>query len=369
MEVSAERSKYLARFLGSGKESRFGEIVLRDELSDPKYGHSPNQRPLPIYLKYGFIALDKPQGPTSHEVVAWVRKILKIEKAGHSGTLDPMVSGVLPIGLGSATKAISALLLGPKEYVALSRLHDSVPDNILTDVLKEFTGRIFQKPPQRSSVKRATRAREIYEMELVQKFGNLLLLRVFCEAGTYIRKLIYDIGEVLQVGATMIELRRTKVCYIKEDGLVKLHDVFEAQSQFNESGVETRLRLVIRPVEEALAFLRKITIRDTAVDSICHGAQLAVPGVISFSKGLEKGEIVCLMSGKGEIVAIAESQMDESELQNAERGILAITRRVIMDAGTYPKMWKTKSGEAPTEELRESIVKQSLFDGIQREAE
>ena len=68
--------------------------------------------------------------PTSHEIVAWVRKMFGQERAGHSGTLDPMVSGILPIGLGNATKALSALLLGPKEYVCVARIHDSIPKEL-----------------------------------------------------------------------------------------------------------------------------------------------------------------------------------------------------------------------------------------------
>ncbi len=367
MEEDNERLRYLARFIGIGTGSGFKETLLREEESDPKYGNVPAQRPLPTYLKYGFIALDKPQGPTSHEVVAWVRKILKIERAGHSGTLDPMVSGVLPIGLGSATKAISALLLGPKEYVSVARIHDSVPDRILGGAIAEFKGRIYQKPPQRSSVRRATRTREIYEIELAEKVGNLLLLRVLCEAGTYIRKLIYDLGEILQVGATMVELRRTKVCDLKETNLVKLHDLFEACAYLDESGDESKMRRAVRPIEEGLTFLRQVRIRDSAIDSICHGAQLAIPGVLSFSTGLEKGELVCLKSGKGEVVAIAESQMGEGELSSSEHGIATITRRVVMDSGTYPKMWKTRGNEGQTEGIGELLVKKSILEGLERD--
>ncbi|MGI0085967.1 MAG: RNA-guided pseudouridylation complex pseudouridine synthase subunit Cbf5, partial [Nitrososphaerales archaeon] len=324
MEEERKSPLYLDRFRLSTKRD-FKEIVLRNEQSDPKYGFVPALRPIDIYLKYGFVPLDKPQGPTSHEVVAWVRRILAVERAGHSGTLDPMVSGVLPIGLESATKAISALLLGPKEYIAIARIHDSVPQNILESTLGQFKGPIYQKPPQRSSVRRMTRTREIYEMDFVEKEGNLLLLRVLCEAGTYVRKLIYDLGEILQVGATMVELRRTKVCDLGESDLVRLHDLFEANAQLKESKDESKLRSVVKPIESSLPFLRRIKIRDSAIDSVCHGAQLAVPGLIAFSAGVEKGELVCLVSGKGELVALAESQMNDSELQRIEHGIVAIT--------------------------------------------
>ncbi len=366
LEDNNERPLYLDRFKNPSKRD-FKDIVLREEGSDPKYGCDPASRPISSYLKYGFIPLDKPQGPTSHEVVAWVRKILGIERAGHSGTLDPMVSGVLPVGLESGTKAISALLLGPKEYVAVARIHDSVPERVLETGLEQFKGPIYQKPPQRSSVRRATRTREIYELELIQRVGNLILLRVLCEAGTYIRKLVYDLGEILQVGATMVELRRTKVCDLTESSLFRLHDLFEAKAGLEESGDESKLRRVVNPIESSLPFLRKIRIRDSAIDSICHGAQLAVPGVLSFSTGLDKGELVCLLSGKGELVALAESQMPESELGNSQHGITAITRRVIMDAGTYPKMWKTRGNEDQTEGMGELMLKKSILEGLERD--
>ena len=230
-------TKDLSRFtLEEAVKNERDLVVLSEESTNPKYGSIPRDRPIKTYLNYGFIPLDKPQGPTSHEVVAWIRKMFEQERAGHSGTLDPMVSGVLPVALGEGTKALSVLLLGPKEYVALARIHDSVPKDILNKVREQFVGPIYQRPPQRSSVKRVTRTRTIYEDELLEQQGNLLLLRVLCEAGTYIRKLIYDIGEVIVVGATMAELRRTKVCHISEEGLVRLHDLYEANSVFKEGG-------------------------------------------------------------------------------------------------------------------------------------
>lgn len=342
-------------------------IILRDEVSNPKFGCSPEERPIDEYLKNGFIALDKPPGPTSHEVVAWVRKMLGQERAGHSGTLDPLVSGVLPIGLGQGTRALSVLLFGPKEYICVARIHDSVPDQVLQSALSKFIGPIYQKPPQRSSVRRVTRTRKIYELQTIEQVGNLLLLRILCEAGTYIRKLVYDLGEIISVGATMAELRRSRVCQIDEVGLVRLHDLYEANEVRKESGDEKKLRELVRPIESAIAFLRQIKIRDSAVESICQGAQLAMPGILSFSKGIEKNEPVRIVTGKGELVAIAETQLGEAEMHVQDHGVAAVTRRVIMNPGTYPKMWKTHTEETGTEEISESLVKQSILDSLDRE--
>src|SRR4249920_416179 len=144
--------------------NRLGELIrIADEVTNNKFGYLPMDRPIKELLNYGIILLDKPGGPTSHEVVAWVKRILELEKAGHSGTLDPGATGLLPIGLGDATKALSVLLLGPKEYYAIARLHQQKDIDQIDNLLKEFTGEIYQRPPQRSSVKRATRVRRIYE--------------------------------------------------------------------------------------------------------------------------------------------------------------------------------------------------------------
>lgn len=319
-----------------------GQVVIDEEQSDPQYGWSPSERPLENLLQYGLIPLDKPRGPTSHEVVAWVRKMLGIEKAGHSGTLDPPVSGVLPIGLGNATKALSILLSFPKEYVGVMRVHSSVTRGQVDSVVREFTGEIFQKPPQRSSVKREVRSRVIYELEVEEGEGNLYLIRCVCQSGTYIRKLMYDMGEVLGVGGTMVELRRTKVGPILEsNGLSTLHQLSDSIFK-SKNGDEAALRSVVLPIESCLGTFKRLVVRDSAVDAICHGARLAIPGVLSASDGISKGDALGLMSSKGELVAIGEALLSTKEMQTLEKGLASTTERVIMKSGTYPKLWKTK---------------------------
>jgi len=334
-------------------------VSVTEEATDPSHGCEPEKRPIASYLNYGLIPLDKTRGPTSHEVVAWVRKLMGVERAGHSGTLDPGVSGVLPIGLGKATKALSLLLIFPKEYVAVMRIHSSVPRERVDRVIGEFTAEIFQKPPQRSSVKREVRSRTIYELEVLEQNGNLFLIRCLCQSGTYIRKLIYDIGEVLSVGATMVELRRTRVGPITErperdgdvGGLVTLHDLNDAVYRLKNEGDESRIRALVRPVEACISGIKRVVIKDAAVDAICHGAMLAVPGVVSLSPGIRKGETVVLLSGKGELVAIAEAGMATEEVVTSKKGIAFPVKRVIMESGTYPKLWKTqKHGQAQAEE-------------------
>jgi len=327
-------------------------VVLDQEPIDPEHGWVPSSRPVKAMLEYGLIPLDKPRGPTSHEVVAWTKKLLGVDKAGHSGTLDPPVSGLLPIGLGQSTRALSLLLLFPKEYRGVMRLHSSVPRKQLDIVVGEFTGEIFQRPPQRSSVSRQTRSRKIHELEITESSGNLYLFRVLCQSGTYIRKLVYDMGEVLGVGATMVELRRTKVGPLTEEGgLVTLHQLNDGMFRLKE-GDEAPIRRLVLPIEGSLGDIGRIVIRDSAVDAICHGARLGIPGILSVSEGVKKDDTIALLSAKQELVAIGKALLATEEMRKVQRGLASTTERVVMEAGTYPRLWKSHSKPKPPHQLQ-----------------
>ena len=318
-------------------------IEIDQDITDDSYGTYYDKRTIEQLLNYGIILLDKPPGPTSHETVAWTKRILKLPKIGHSGTLDPQVSGVLPLGLGEATKALGVLLYGPKEYHVLGRIHSLPSKEKLDETIDLFRGEIFQKPPQRSAVVRQTRTRTIYEFEVLERKERLLLSRVLCEAGTYIRKLYYDLGEILGPGATMIELRRTRVDQFREtDGLVTLHELADAFALWEEKKDDSKLMKMIKPVEYALSELKSVVIRDSAVDAMCHGAQLAIPGILKISPNLKTGDIVGIYTQKGEAVALAESNMSEEEIRDATKGYAFETKRIIMAPNTYPKKWRTK---------------------------
>ena len=316
-------------------------VKINEDITNPEYGVYYDKRSIESLLEYGLILIDKPPGPTSHEVVAWTKRILALPKIGHSGTLDPQVSGVLPLGLGEGTKALGVLLLGPKEYHALGRLHSLPPKEKLEQTLDLFRGEIFQKPPQRSAVLRQTRTRTIYELELLEQKERLILLRVLCEAGTYIRKLYYDMGEILGPGGSMIELRRSRVHQFSEDNLVTMHQLADAFATWKETGDTSKLTRMILPVEHALSEIKSVVIRDSAIDSLCHGAQLAIPGILEISPGLNQGDLVGVYSQKGEIVALAESLLSETEIKDSTKGYAFQTKRIIMKPNTYPKSWRT----------------------------
>lgn len=319
-------------------------MVKREAKTDLRYGNFPDKRPLDLHLMLGAVSLDKPPGPTSHEVVAWVKRVLDIEKAGHSGTLDPRVTGILPVMLGDATKIVESLLTAGKEYICLMRVHSSIPRNKVAGVCAEFEGVIYQKPPLKSSVKRQLRSREIYYLEILEIDGPRVLMKVGCEAGTYIRKLCHDIGLALGTGAHMEELRRVKSGPFVEDGtLVTLHQLKDAYVIYKETGDETKLRSVVQPVENALNHLAALSIADGAVDAVCHGAPLAAPGLLRLESDIKEGDTVGMYTLKGEVVGLAVAAMSSEEMVGASTGVVAKTSRVVMKPGTYPRRWKVRA--------------------------
>ena len=193
-------------------------MLTKDPKAIPdKWGKRPSDRTIGELLQGGVIILDKPSGPTSHQATAWVRDALKCEKVGHGGTLDPYVSGVLPITLGKAVRLTDVVLSSDKEYVCLMRLHADRPEKRVREVISRFVGKIYQLPPVRSAVKRQVRIRTIHEIEVLDIRGRDVLFRVRCDAGTYVRTLCVDIGDLLGCGANMVELRRTRSGKMTED--------------------------------------------------------------------------------------------------------------------------------------------------------
>jgi H/ACA ribonucleoprotein complex subunit 4 len=315
-------------------------IVKAEEETDQRYGCKPTERPIKDYIKFGIINLDKQAGPSSHEVTAWVKRLLSLDHAGHGGTLDPKVTGVLPVALEEATKTVQALLVSGKEYVCVMRLHSSAPQDRVKSVLDEFVGTIYQRPPIRASVKRRIRTRKIYYLDFLEMNNRNVLFQVGCEAGTYIRKLCYDIGEVLGVSAHMQELRRTRAGpFTEKENMVTLHDIAYLQSQWQETKDENTVHKFVQPMEKALELLPKIYIRDSTVDALCHGANLAAPGVLSLETNIKPNDTVALLTQKGEGITMSKALMSTEDIMKINHGLIAKTIRVLMPRGVYPKMW------------------------------
>ena len=318
-------------------------LTKAKDTTNPEHGHKPSERPAAEYIRYGVINLDKPAGPTSHEVAAWLKKIMHLTRIGHGGTLDPKVTGVLPVTLQDSTKIVQALLHSGKEYICVMKLHGDAEEEQVKKVLGEFENLIYQRPPLRASVKRQLRTRRVYYIDFLEKDGRNVLFKVGCEGGTYIRKLCYDIGEILGVGAHMQELRRTRAGPFVENsnGKVTLHDVAYWFAEWEEKKDKEILRKIIQPMEAALALIPKIVVRDSAVDALCHGANLTAPGILSVETGIEKGSMLAVFTLKGEAVALAKALVSTEEILDLKHGTVATLQRVLMPRGTYPKVWKS----------------------------
>ena len=274
------------------------KIVVKSSAftTNPSFGCEPSARSMEKLLEYGIVIVNKPKGPTSHQVSAYVQRILQIEKSGHSGTLDPAVTGVLPCALGQATRIVQALLPAGKEYVAVMHLHKPVTREQLDAVIKKFTGTIQQKPPLRSAVKRQLRPRTIYYLDVLEFDGQDVLIRMGCEAGTYVRKWIHDVGLALKCGAHMQELIRTKAGPFHVEDMVSLHDLQDAYHYWKEEHKEEQLRKAVLPYERAVAHMPTIWVNDNAVHPVCHGALLTVPGVVRLHDDIAVGDEIAILT-------------------------------------------------------------------------
>ena len=341
----------------------FDKLLVRSYKYTPiNAGSSPTQRPLEEHLKYGVINLDKPANPSSHEIVAWIKKILKVEKTGHSGTLDPKVTGCLIVCLNRATRLVKAQQSAGKEYVGIVKFHNPIEDKSqVEDCLKRLQGACFQRPPLISSVKRELRVRTIYDYKLIEfdKEKNMAIFWISCEAGTYVRTMCVHMGLLAKTGGHMQELRRVRSGILKEDeSMVTMHDVLDAQYIYEQTKKEDYLRRVVRPLEILLTNYPRIVIKDSAVNAICYGAKLTVPGVLRFEANIENGKEIVLITTKGEAVAIAIAEMTSSVLASCDHGIVCKTKRVIMDRETYPRKW----GLGPYALQKKKLIKEGKLD-------
>ena len=297
-----------------------------------------------VVIPAGILVIDKPRGPSSHQVTAWVGKMLGAH-VGHSGTLDPQVSGVLLVMLGRAVRLAPLLLQHQKEYVCLMRLHGDTTRSRLDEVMHEFTGRIYQRPPRRSAVARNLRIRTIHSLTILDTADRLVLFRVTCDAGTYIRSLCHHIGLALGTGAHMQELRRTKSGAFDESNAYTLHDLADAISA-SSNGNGTQLGQMIQPIEAGVSDHPGITIRGSAVDAVVRGAALAGVGVIRTDQ-FKKKDLIAIKTETGEFVGIGEALLDSTRIVPGKPGLVVAPRIVFMLPGTYPKGWKTHKPKAP----------------------
>ncbi|XP_047067321.1 H/ACA ribonucleoprotein complex subunit 4-like [Lolium rigidum] len=325
-------------------------------------GHSPLKRPIAEYLRYGVINLDKPSNPSSHEVVAWIKRLLRVEKTGHSGTLDPKVTGNLIVCVDRATRLVKSQQGAGKEYVCIARFHAAVPDTArVARALESLTGAVFQRPPLISAVKRQLRVRTIYESKLLEHDPerHLAVFWISCEAGTYVRTLCVHLGLLLGVGAHMQELRRVRSGILGEqDNMVTMHDVMDSMWALDNHKDESYIRRVVMPLEVILTSYKRLVVKDSAVNAICYGAKLMIPGLLRFENDIDVGEEVVLMTTKGEAIAIGIAEMPTAVMATCDHGAVAKIKRVVMDRDTYPRKW----GLGPVALKKKKMIAEGLLD-------
>ena len=214
-------------------------------------------------------------------------------------------------------------------------LHEEVEEKKLKEVFKEFTGKIRQLPPVKSAVKRQLRTREIYYIDILEIQGKDVLFRVGCQAGTYIRKYVHDLGKKLGVGAHMSQLRRTKAGPFTEETLSTLQDLQDAFHYYKKENKEKYLRKIIQPVENAVNHLPKIWVFDTTVESLCHGSDLKMPGISKLHDKISKKDTVAVLTLKDELVALGTAELNSNEILKKEKGIAVKTEKVFMNPETY----------------------------------
>lgn len=288
----------------------FDKLNVRTNHFTPlPYGCSPEKRDITEYIKSGYINLDKPSNPSSHEVVAWIKRILRVQKTGHSGTLDPKVTGCLIVCIERGTRLVKSQQGAGKEYVAIVKFHSTVESGTagVQKAIETLTGALFQRPPLISAVKRQLRVRTVYECKLLEynERKNMGVYWASCEAGTYIRTHCVHLGLLLGVGGHMEELRRVRSgIQTENEGLVSMHDVMDAQYVYDHEKDESYLRRVIKPLEGLLVGHKRIVMKDTAVNAICYGAKIMLPGLLKYENGIEIGQEIVVITTKGEAICI-----------------------------------------------------------------
>jgi len=246
--------------------------------------------------------------------------------------------------------------------VGIFRLHSEPVGGVkaVERAVKQLTGALFQRPPLIAAVKRQLRIRSIYDSKLLEfnEKNNLGIVWISCQAGTYVRTLCVHYGLVLGVGAQMVELRRNRSGIQHEDeGLTTMHDVVDAMYLFDHQKDESMLRRVVKPLEALLVGHKRIVVKDTAVNAICYGAKIMLPGVLRFDEGIELNEEIVIVTTKGEAVCLGIALMTSSTLAICDHGIVAKIKRVVMERDTYPRKW----GLGPVASLKKKLVKDGML--------
>jgi H/ACA ribonucleoprotein complex subunit 4 len=268
-----------------------------------------------------FIFVDKPPNMLSHETTSWVGRILGAKKAGHIGTLDPKVTGVLIVGLGKATKLITFFSGMKKEYVAIMDWKKDVTEKYALGKFAEFRGEITQTPPEMSAVAKRPRKRTVYEIELIEHNGRFSVFRTLVDAGTYIRTLCNDMG------GEMKDLRRISSGPVSEKDTFIMQKIVDAANLAKKGKTNELGRMLVSPERMVELFgICRVLINKKAALSIANGALLAVPGITKAGK-FSKGDYVAMFLGK-KLVGVGQALMDSTEILKSKNGLAVKPMRI-----------------------------------------
>lgn len=285
-----------------------------------KKDYSIKERPEPSIndlMNSSLIVINKPKGPFSYQVTDRVKQVLRVKKTGHAGTLDPNATGVLPIGVNKGCHLLRVISKAPKAYQGVMHLHQKVSLSKVMETSREFIGTITQLPPVRSAVKREEREREIYKLRVDSLDDRDVRFTVECQAGTYIRKLVSEWGESMNIIAHLKDLTRIKA------GPYTLKDSVKLEEFLKEP------RAHLKSLETGVDHLGHVWLDDNTIESISHGSQPFLPGVIKYESGIKEGDYLALMTASNELAAIARSLMNSEEMKEA-KGQVAKLERVFI---------------------------------------
>ena len=314
-------------------------VQLGDKSKPSNHGIDPENLSIEQRLASGFILLDKPPGPTSHQIASWVRDLLGLERLGHGGTLDPFATGVLPLMAGKSMKLTKGILKTDKTYIAVLKFAQETNTESLNDVIDKLTGRIYNVPPEISAVKVQVRTRKIYSFELIESTSKQAIVKIACEAGTYIRTIARDMGLLLGYNVELKELRRENSGRFNLIDCVTLQEIADAVWLWKECDNSTALEKIIHPTEKLLLDKPYIIVKDSAASALCHGAPLLRPGLIDVSDKLSSGLEVAAFTSKNEVVGIVKMSKGFTEISNETSGEIGKPVMILMEQERYPPQW------------------------------
>jgi H/ACA ribonucleoprotein complex subunit 4 len=318
-------------------------LLDHEATTDPSLGTPPDERTLEQRLASGFLLIDKPAGPTSHQLAAWARDLLGLERLGHGGTLDPFATGVLPLMAGRCMKITNKVLKHRKSYIAVFRFKSMPDEATLRVAMAGMTGRIYNVPPEVSAVKVQVRTRRIHMFDLLDLDGNDAVARITCEAGTYIRTMARDIGLLLNTPVELKELRRETSGMFHLEHCITMDQLADAVWLWKECGDESALLRIVHPIEKLLVELPRCHVKDSAVAALAFGAPLLRPGLVDLPMDLSKGSELLVTSMKGEAVGFVKLKADSNTIASMGEGEVARPSMVLIDTEVYPRRWSTTS--------------------------